>query len=219
MPNVPVAPMFSKKGEFQTAVHVSAKGNINANVALAVSDHVAVMANGSVMDNSGRRKDFSQNLWEVGAGYFSTFGDEKKRVFEVYAGYGKGDTERRYKDLTYNGPVVHELQQVNFDKYFVQLNYSSKKNNSLKLFGERYPLSYGTILRLSHVSMNRFTANSINQKLEDNVFIEPVFFTRMALSNNFQLQYSNGSNIGLIKRDYLKAGNTVFTLGIIYNIF
>lgn len=219
MPNVPVAPMFSKKGELQAGGHVSFKGNLNANLALAVSDHVAVIANGSVMDNAAKRKDFSQSLWEVGVGYFSTFGEENKRVFEVYGGYGKGNTDRAYKDVTYDGPVLKELQQISFDKYFLQLNYSSKKNKSIKLFGERYPLSYGTVLRVSHVSMTDFTSNYVSQRLEDNVFIEPIFFTRMALSNNFQLQYSNGTNIGLIKRSHLKAGNTVFTFGIVYNLF
>ncbi|WP_353136909.1 hypothetical protein [Pseudopedobacter sp.] len=218
MPNVPVVPMFTEQGQFHAGGHVNIRGNINGNVAYSFSDHVAGFANASTLSTNGSRKDVSQQLWEIGIGYFDVFGADKKRVFEVYGGFGRGNTEKTYKDLTYDGPVVNELIDVTFNKVFVQVNYSSKKQKSLRLFGEKYPLNYGTVLRLSHVSMTDFKLNGAPRSLEDNILIEPLFFTRMELSRNFQIQYTNGMNIGLIQRDYMKAGNTVFTLGVVYNI-
>jgi hypothetical protein len=63
-----------------------------------------------------------------------------------------------------------------------------------------------------------FDRNNINQPLEDNIFIEPVFFTRLKLNQNLQLQYASGSNFGLKNRDFLTAGNSVFTFGVVWNI-
>jgi hypothetical protein len=66
--------------------------------------------------------------------------------------------------------------------------------------------------------MTDFMRNNIAQPLEDNIFIEPVFFTRLKLNQNIQLQYTSGSNFGLKNRDFLTAGNSVFTLGIVVNV-
>jgi len=218
MPNVPSTPMLTKAGEFHGGAHISLKGNLSANTAFAVSDHFALMANGSIMNNNRSKKDFKQTLLEGGLGYFDTFGPDKRRVFEVYAGYGIGNTDRSYKDLTYEGPIVTEVQEVRFNKFFVQANYSAKKKKDLKLFGNKYPLNYGTALRISHVGMQDFTKNNISQPLENNIFLEPIFFTRMYISKTAQLQYTSGSTFGLINRDYLTAGNSVFTIGIVFNV-
>ncbi|MBC7417362.1 MAG: hypothetical protein H7325_04315 [Pedobacter sp.] len=66
--------------------------------------------------------------------------------------------------------------------------------------------------------MDRFFINGSVQPKEDNVFFEPIFFTRMALNNFLQLQYTTSSNIGLKSRDYLTAGNSIFTIGLIFNV-
>lgn len=218
MPNVPVVPMFTDQGQFHAEGHINLKANINGSVGYSFTDHFAGFFNGAIMNNEGKRKDVNQKLWEVGMGYFDAFGKDKSRVFEVYAGFGQGKTTKAIKDITYSGPIVRELIDVNFNKLFVQVNYSSEKKKDLTLFGSKYPLDFGTTLRISHVSMQDFTLNGVNHPPEDNILLEPIFFTRMELSKNVKLQYTNGMNIGLIQRDYMKAGNTVFTLGVIYNI-
>ncbi|ADY52172.1 hypothetical protein Pedsa_1613 [Pseudopedobacter saltans DSM 12145] len=218
MPNVPVVPMFTEQGQFHAGGHINLRGNINGNIAYSFSDHIAGFANASTLSTNGTRKDVDQKLWEAGIGYFDVFGKDKKRIFEVYAGFGKGNTDKTYKDITYDGPVIKDLIDVDFNKIFIQVNYTSEKKKDLKLFGSKHPLNFGTALRLSHVSMTNFKLNGVDHPLEDNVLIEPIFYTRMGLSKNFQVQYTNGMNIGLIHRNYMKAGNTVFTLGVVYNI-
>ncbi|MDA9555133.1 hypothetical protein N9R54_02745 [Pelobium sp.] len=218
MPNVPNSPMLSAKGEVHASGHISLRGNINLNTAFAVSDHVGVLLNGSFINQKKDKKDFRQDLAEIGAGYFTTFGAEKNRILEIYAGLGKGNTDRIFRTFEDNGSINSDIQNLRFRKSFLQVNYSTKEKKSLNLFGKKYPLNYGTIFRLSHVKMIDFIRNDISQPLEDNVFFEPVFFTRLKLNNAVQLQYTSGSNIGFKQKDFLKAGNSVFTIGVVVNV-
>ncbi|HEY1010133.1 hypothetical protein [Daejeonella sp. JGW-45] len=218
MPNVPNTPMLSSKGELNAAGHTTLKGNVSVNAAYAPGEHFGILLNGSVMNNNRARKDFNHNLIETGLGYFDTFGPENNRILEIYLGLGKGNSERVYKDKTSAGIVTEDRQETNFNKTFIQVNYSSKRKQDLKLFGARFPLNYGTALRISHVKMTDFKRNDIDQIKEDNIFLEPVFFTRMALSNAVQIQYTSGSNFGLKNRKFLTAGNSVFSLGLVINV-
>lgn len=218
IPNVPNTPMLTKAGELHASGHISLKGNVSVNSAYALGDHLGVLFGGSLMNSNTSKKDFKQNLIEMGTGYFTTFGADNKRILEVYAGYGKGNSDLVFKDRTLNGPVVTETQKTSFDKYFMQVNYSSKDKKNLKLFKHNFPLNYGTALRVSYANMNNFQLNGVAHQTEDNIFLEPVFYTRMRLNNIWQLQYTSGSNFGLKNRKYLTAGYSVFTLGVIVNV-
>ena len=88
----------------------------------------------------------------------------------------------------------------------------------MRLFGKNFPLNYGTAIRGSYLNMKSFRLNDVNQPREDNIFIEPIFFTRMRLSDAVQLQYTTGSNFGLKNRKFLTAGNSVFSLGFVVNV-
>jgi hypothetical protein len=204
MPNVPNTPMLSSKGELNAAGHITLRGNVSVNSAYAVSEHFGVLLNGSVMNSNRTKKDFKHNLIETGAGYFNTFGPGNNRIFE--------------KDKTNTGLITEDRQEINFSKSFLQVNYSSKKKQDLNLFGARFPLNYGTALRVSYVNMKEFLRNDALQPKEDNIFLEPVFFTRMALSNSVQIQYTSGSNFGLKNRKFLTAGNSVFSIGLVINV-
>jgi hypothetical protein len=210
--------MLTSKGELNAAAHISLKGNVSVNSAYAASEHFAILLNGSSMNNSNNRKDLSHSLLETGAGYFTTFGREKHRVLEIYAGLGKGNSERVYKENTSSGLTTEDRQKAKFNKTFIQINYSSKRKQDLKLFGARFPLNYGTALRVSQLRMTEFVRNEIEQATEDNIFLEPVFFTRMAISNAVQIQYTSGSNFGLKNRKFLTAGNSVFSLGLVIGV-
>ena len=73
-------------------------------------------------------------------------------------------------------------------------------------------------MRASYVNMSEFIRNDLKQPTEDNIFLEPIFFTRMVLSPAVQLQYTSGSNFGLKNRKFLTAGNSVFSLGFVINV-
>ena len=218
MPNVPNTPMLSKQGEFSGGAHISLKGNASVNGAYAVSDHIGLLFSGSRMNSERKTKDFGHKLIEIGGGYFDTFGPDNNRIIEVYAGVGKGWSDITLRDFKNDVLISSELQEVDYRKTFLQVNYSSKKKNNLRLFGTDFPINYGTALRISHIKMDRFFLNGVVQPKEDNIFFEPVFFTRMALSKTFQLQYTTSSNIGLKNRKYMSAGNSIFTIGVVVNV-
>lgn len=218
MPNVPSTPMLTAEGELSASGHITLKGNATVNAAYAVTDHIGILASGALMNSHRRRKDFEHRLIEGGGGYFTTFGPRQNRILEVYAGLGRGSSDRTYKDVTEAGTITNDHQKTKFSKYFLQVNYSSKKKRLLRLFGSEHTLNYGTALRLSYVKMDEFIRNEVPHPKEDNIFFEPIFYTRMSLSPTVQLQYTSGSNIGLKNREFMTAGNSVFSLGVIWNI-
>ncbi|RZK79939.1 MAG: hypothetical protein EOO92_08430, partial [Pedobacter sp.] len=218
MPNVPNTPMLSTQGEFSGGGHISLRGNLSLNGAYAVTNHFGVIGSVSYIDNDARRKDYKQKLAEVGGGYFNTFGPDDNRIIEVYAGYGAGNTDRIFRAFDDNGVLTStDLQEVTYSKTFLQVNYSSRKTNDLKLFGKSFGINYGTAIRLSNVDMKTFLRNGVGQPREGNVFIEPIFFTRMRLSNTVQLQYTSSGNFGLNSRKFISAGNSLFTIDAVVN--
>ncbi len=216
-PNVPAAPMFRSQGEMYVSGHLNLRGNISANAGVAVTDHMAVIANASTISKDDGNDFYKQQMAEVGLGYFTAFGEHKKRVFEVYAGYGLGKFNQQELRSSTTGYELVEDQLANFSKIFVQVNYSSTRRKKIKIFGEENELNYGTILRLSQVQMKDFKLNAQAAPNENNIFIEPVFYTRMGLNRFLQVQYTTGMNFGLVNNDFLKAGHPIFSLGILYN--
>ncbi len=163
IPNVPNTPMLSSQGELSASGHISLKGNASFNSAYAVSNHFGVLLNGSVMNSNRKKKDFKQSLLETGAGYFTTFGSDNDRILEIYAGLGRGNSERSFKDNTDLGFVIVDRQEISFSKYFLQVNYSSKDKKNFYLLGRDFPLNYGTAIRVSHVNMKEFIRNDLTQ--------------------------------------------------------
>ena len=130
MPNVPNTPMLSEKGELHASGNISLKGNASLNTAYALSDNFAVILNGAFINRDQTRKDYRQNMLEIGGGYFSTFGSENNRILEIYGGFGRGKSERIFNDLASSGLVItYDRQEMTFSKGFLQVNYSSKKEN------------------------------------------------------------------------------------------
>ena len=218
MPNVPNVPMFTQKGELSAAGHVTPKGNITFNTAYAVSDHFGVILSGSMLNSERRKRDFRHNLIEAGGGYFTTFGSNNERILEFYAGYGGGSSDRTEKDKHDDGTIHYKRMEADFSKYFVQANFTSKKKKSLRLLNREFPLNYGTTLRASYVNMHDFKINGEAAAEEDNIFLEPIFYTRLTLNPSVQLQYTSGTTFGLKNRDDLTAAYSVFSLGFVINV-
>ncbi|WP_266204181.1 hypothetical protein [Pontibacter kalidii] len=219
MPNVPNVPMFTQKGELSAGGHVTPKGNITFNTAYAVSDHFAVLLNGSMLSTERRKRDMRHNLLEAAGGYFTTFGPENNRILEIYGGIGGGSSERTEKEEDKEtGEMTYERHDANFSKYFVQVNFTSKRKKSLRLLNREFPLNYGTALRASYLNMHEYSLNNVPGQEEDNIFLEPIFYTRLTLNPSVQLQYTSGTTIGLKNRDTLTAAYSVFAVGFVINV-
>lgn len=219
MPSVPNVPMFTQKGELSAGGHATLKGNITFNTAYAVTDHFGVMLNGSMLTSERDKRDMRYNQLEAAGGYFTTFGELNNRVLEVYGGFGSGSSDRTdKKENKDTGIITYNRHEADFNKYFVQVNFSSKRKESLRLLGKSFPLNYGTALRASYVDMHDYKLNNVAGKPEDNIFLEPIFFTRLTLNPSVQLQYTSGTTIGLKNRDNLTAAYSVFSLGFVINV-
>ena len=219
MPNVPNTPMLSNKGEFSGGGHISLSGNASVNGAYAASEHFGVIFSGSYINSQRSAKDYKNKLWEVGGGYFNDFGPDDNRIVEIYAGYGLGRTDRVFREFDDNDAILKtDVEEVTFNKTFLQINYSSKKTDNIRMFGKDFPVNFGTALRISSVEMKTFLRNGVGQLREGNVFFEPVFFTRMRVTDALQLQYTSSGNFGLNNRKFMSAGNSIFTIGAVVNI-
>jgi len=220
-PPPPQAPLLTQKGEFSGGLHTNFSQNTALQGAYALTDHVGVLGSVSFLQADKKQSFFGSknnreynehNFGEVGMGYFTRLKDQ--RVIEFYGGYGLGHTKRTESSA---GTTTHELEG-NLEKYFLQVNYSKKLSKTWHFFGRDFPVSYGAAMRASYVQLHSFTIDGRAHEPEDNVFFEPITFTRIQAVGPIQLQLISGSNFGLRHRKYLKAANSVFQLGIVVNL-
>ena len=68
------------------------------------------------------------------------------------------------------------------------------------------------------MQLNNFRINDVAAPGENNVFFEPITFTRTRIAGPVQLQLMSGQILGFRTNKYLKAANSVFQVGIIINL-
>ncbi len=223
-PPPPQVPLLTQKGEWSAGVHTNFSQNTAVQGAYALSDHLGVMGSASFLRANKKQKFFGSktdrqsedhDFVEGGLGYFTRLRQDS-RVLEVYAGLGAGATKRTEFNNETN--LTAQTLEGSLRKYFVQVNYTSKDSKTYHVFGRDFPVSYGTALRASYVQLNRFTRNGLAQPSEDNVFFEPITYTRVQVVGPLHLQLISGSNFGLRSRKFLKAANSVFQLGMVVNL-
>ncbi|GGF14825.1 hypothetical protein [Hymenobacter cavernae] len=212
-PPPPQVPLLTQKGEFSGGIYTNLDNNVSLQGAYAAGEHLGVIGNASFLHNDKKKKSLDHDFAEVGLGYYTRLKD--RRVLEVYAGLGGGHSKRIERDAE---KVVTRTLEGGLTKYFVQVNYSSKDNSNVHVFGRDFPITYGTAMRVSYLQLDNFKLDNVATLGEENVFIEPITYTRLQLVGPVQFQLISGSNFGLRQRKYLKAANAVFNFGIIVNI-
>ncbi|QIX62330.1 hypothetical protein HER32_14540 [Hymenobacter sp. BT18] len=212
-PPAPNAPLLTQKGEFSGGAHVNFQGNFTAQGAYAATNHLGIIGTASFLHTDKKKKALDHDFGEFGVGYFTRLKD--KRVIEAYAGYGFGTSSRT--ERTREGEVT-ERRDARLEKYFVQVNYSSKDSKTVRLLQRDWPISYGTALRVSYMNMYDFQLNNQPGPSETNILLEPITWTRVGLFGPVQFQFISGSNFGLRHRKYMKAANSVFNFGLIFSV-
>jgi hypothetical protein len=127
VPNTVNAPLLKEKYEF--------KGNIsptNLQTAFAITDNIAIMANGQYMYGFNYTDTKSDNdlftdhktrggLIEGAIGFFKPLDAKKRMVFDVYTGFGSGSFKTLTGDFnTDNANVNDYLLKNHFSKVFIQ---------------------------------------------------------------------------------------------------
>lgn len=131
VPNQVNAPALKERYEFKGSVTPT-----NLQGAFAVSDNIAIMANGQYLwgfddinpdKNNNNTDDLFFNrirggMVEGAVGYFKGFGSRKQMVFDVYGGYGSGGfrTFTHRPDANDGTNINDYLLKNRFSKVFVQ---------------------------------------------------------------------------------------------------
>lgn len=130
-PNAIHSPMLKEKGELNStaSLGVSGCGLYNLQVAYAISSHTGVMINGMYHNRHKSSADSSVeklNMFfgECGAGYFTSFGNNKDVLFQCYSGGGYGITTDNMNNTNQPNPEIN----AKFFNIFIQpgLAYTGK---------------------------------------------------------------------------------------------
>ena len=151
--------MLSNKGEVQIALNRASSG-FDPQAAVAVSDHIGIMANGSFKStDSDTTDDFHKhNFGEIGVGYYTKF--QRLGRFEVFGGYGFGKVNVK---TTWNvlGNTNSNIADVVYHRVFIQPSFGVTTNF--------FDMSFTPRIVLVHMKPAQYIYKTITRP-----FIEPV---------------------------------------------
>lgn len=170
IPNAVNIPYLSEKGQINGGLHTGTSG-IDLQGAYAITDHVAVMANGSYANRDGSdtslTNDHKHLFGELGMGYFMPFGAGR---FEIYGGAGTG-TASSYENFFSQGDVY---AKAFYNRYFFQTNIGASARN----------VEGGLGLRFSFVDFNKFSSNNVEYNRGiTRAYMEPVLNLKVGSEN------------------------------------
>jgi hypothetical protein len=130
-PNAINSPLLKEKGDINTtaSLGLSGCGLVNLQTAYANSNHIGVLIDVMYHNRHRRSADSSVeklNIFfgEVGAGYFTLFGNKKRGLFQCYGGGGFGSSSDKISNANQPNPVVN----AKYINLFIQpgIAYTSK---------------------------------------------------------------------------------------------
>jgi len=211
VPNVRNVPLFAERGEFQGTVYVTT--GIEAQLAYAVSDNVALIGNYSRLNekNSGQGFTRENNYYEGGLGYFE---NTRSRRFELFAGYGIGSGTGlgQYNFFFSKGFGQQELvTDYKYSRIFLQPSIGT--NN------RKFNIAFTT--RFSMVDFSEFTASTatiaattVKPTENPHLFIEPALTGKFPLVGNLNGVFQLGLNVALPSDVYFTSVPVQAALGI-----
>ena len=115
VPNMVNSPMFTNGGEFQATI-ATGNNSIDAQVAMAVTDHIGVMINGSYGNETDDSTDnfHKHSFIEAGVGYYEKIGEKVR--FEIFGGYGVGEVDGYFENNLFDD----EITLAKYNRYFIQ---------------------------------------------------------------------------------------------------
>lgn len=194
VPTTRNVPLFREQGEFQASVIASTGAEVQT--ALAVTDNLAIMVNGSFIRQKISELDSytrSHTFVEGGIGYYKA--NRRSRI-EIFAGYGagKGTSFAQYYFFT---PAFGQKDLVatgTYSRFFIQPSFG--QNN------RRFNLAFTP--RISVVDFSEFSSNdnnhantvvTIKPDEKPQLFIEPALTGKFPLTGNLQGMFQLGLTI------------------------
>ena len=176
IPNSRSIPLFEGAGEVSIDGYINGSG-FDLNTGVAVSDHVAIIANGaySKRDNSDSEDYQSHKFGELGVGYFSDTGTNLRT--EVFTGYGLGEATS-VDDYIFSNSNSERTTGY-YNRFFLQGNMGWALNN----------FQLGGAFRFSYVNFTEFeTTATTYSNARSATFVEPTFFLKGGDNIKFNLQ-------------------------------
>ncbi len=160
VPNKVNAPLLTNKGELQVSANFGTSG-FDPQLAYAVTDNIALMANGSFMNttsDTSSSSDFyhKHTFFELGPGYYRNLRNGFK--FETFTGIGFGKVSSEYDNNLWSNKT-----EVNITRFFLQpsFGYTSKV------------LDIGISARLVFVNLVQSSINNAG------ILLEPVLTAKL----------------------------------------
>lgn len=197
IPNMVNSPMLSNQGEFQATV-ATGTSNFDAQTAVAITDNIGIMFNGSYgNETNDSTDDYHKHLFfEGGVGYFDKFGTKGR--YEIYGGYGTGKVEGYYD----NALVGSEIADANYNRFFLQPGIGI----STGIFDGSFSP------RLVFVQMN------FNRSGNYNTFFEPVITSKIGYKYvKFVAQIGASFQLGDQQLNY-EHQHLIFNFGVNINL-
>lgn len=115
IPNMVNSPMFTNAGEFQATI-ATGNSDFDAQTAVAITDHIGIMINGSYGNETSDSSDnfHKHRFIEAGVGYYEKIGTKGR--FEVFGGYGFGEAKGFFENNWFDD----EITNAKYNRFFVQ---------------------------------------------------------------------------------------------------
>jgi hypothetical protein len=185
VPTTRNVPLFREQGEFQGSVYLTT--GIDAQLAYAVSDNVAVLLNGSLLSNKvNEPEDYirSNKFVEGGFGFYNVSRNFRTELFAGF-GLGKGTSFSQYYFFSQAFSAKDLVATGKYNRIFIQPSIGTNNRNFNLAFTPR----------LSLVDFTEFSSNdndpanavvTVKPTEKPRLFIEPALTGKFPLAGNLQ---------------------------------
>lgn len=202
IPNMVNSPMFTNQGEFQASV-ATGTSNLDAQTAVAITDHIGIMVNGSYgNETSDSTDDYHKHAFiEGGVGYYDKFG--KIGRYEIYGGYGFGRVEGYFENNIFD----ENMTDAYYNRFFIQPGVGISTGIYDGSFSPRFAM----------VQMNPKGIDFENDNYK--VFFEPVITSKVGFKY-IKFVFQVGASLPISGDDDLGFDNQpfIFNLGLNLNL-
>ncbi|HCZ35819.1 MAG TPA: hypothetical protein DHV26_07815 [Cytophagales bacterium] len=218
IPTTRNVPLFREQGEFQASVIASTGAEVQT--ALAVTDNIAIMANGSFLRQKISEPDpytRSHTFVEGGIGYYKA--NRRSRI-EIFAGYGlgKGTSYAQYYFFSQRFGAKDLVATGSYSRIFIQPSFGQNNRRFNLAFTPR--ISLVGFSEFSSSDNGRFPTQTVNVgelNEKPRLFIEPALTGKFPLVGNLQGMFQLGLNVKASPDLYFDYVPLQFALGIQLN--
>lgn len=204
VPNVVNDPSLEKASNVQIGGYFG-RGGFDLQGAIALTDNIAIMANGSYIDEPADSMDFMKRKFgEIAIGYYSNTSETSG--FNIFAGYGIGKTST--KDTHEFFSVSTDYVEGNYSRIFIQP--SLKREIGI--------VDLSAALRICYVRVSTFEGEGVYVNYnKESMFYEPALTFRIG-TPTVKLSLQGGFSF-CPQKAFVDDSSFLFNAGVVVNLF